>query len=370
MASWRCVGHCGGPSPRPTSSRPRGLRATSAAALALAASLPPPGSFPPWSQPKPDAGSKESASKGAAAEGSDRPFTFPALPTLTIPGLPTVPPGTNAGDLIAPALAQALLHLLKSTGSALHRLLDQHLASLHGGGYPATAALLRAYLVAGAAQLATLGLATQLGMLDRAAVCRGQLWRLVTWGFLHAGPLHLMGNYAALAHMGPQLEALAGTQRFTMVYGGAAAAATVASLALNGGRRSLGASGAVFGVAAALARYHSEHAHLLPAGTRELLRRDAERDARYALLYHVLLWSRLDVSAHVGGAAAGWVIGALLGPSYVKEAAGGLVPWVRGPPRFRDKPRLPVMAERGARPAIPFPIFGPGFSIGAAAVPG
>lgn len=116
MASWRCVGHCGGPSPRPTSSRPRGLRATSAAALALAASLPPPGSFPPWSQPKPDAGSKESASKGAAAEGSDRPFTFPALPTLTIPGLPTVPPGTNAGDLIAPALAQALLHLLKSTG--------------------------------------------------------------------------------------------------------------------------------------------------------------------------------------------------------------------------------------------------------------
>ncbi len=64
------------------------------------------------------------------------------------------------------------------------------------------------------------------------------------------------GNYAALAHLGPQLEALAGPQRFAVVYGVAAAAATVASLALNGGRRSLGASGAVFGVAAALARYH------------------------------------------------------------------------------------------------------------------
>ncbi len=23
-------------------------------------------------------------------------------------------------------------------------------------------------------------------------MCRGQLWRLVTWGVLHAGPLHLM----------------------------------------------------------------------------------------------------------------------------------------------------------------------------------
>lgn len=82
----------------------------------------------------------------------------------------------------------------------------------------------------------------------------GEWWRVVTAGFLHFGPIHLLFNMLALWIIGRDLEAVLGRGRFLAVYlvsllGGAAAvmlfSPPVAFVA--------GASGAVFGLMGGLA---------------------------------------------------------------------------------------------------------------------
>jgi membrane associated rhomboid family serine protease len=91
------------------------------------------------------------------------------------------------------------------------------------------------------------------GALIPAAVADGELWRLVTSGFLHIGPLHLAFNMFALWVIGREVEAVLGRARFTAVYGvsllGGSAAVVLLSNPLG---PTAGASGAVFGLMGAL----------------------------------------------------------------------------------------------------------------------
>lgn len=82
----------------------------------------------------------------------------------------------------------------------------------------------------------------------------GEWWRVLTSGFLHIGPIHLLFNMLALWILGRDLEAVLGRARFIALYlisllGGAAAVmalyAPFAAVA--------GASGAVFGLMGGLA---------------------------------------------------------------------------------------------------------------------
>lgn len=80
------------------------------------------------------------------------------------------------------------------------------------------------------------------------AVAAGEVWRPITSGFLHIGPLHLAFNMFALWVIGRDMEILLGRGRFLAVYflsmlGGAAAV-----MVLQPGSLVAGASGAVFGV--------------------------------------------------------------------------------------------------------------------------
>ncbi|ALE75490.1 protease [Pseudonocardia sp. EC080610-09] len=92
-----------------------------------------------------------------------------------------------------------------------------------------------------------------LGALTPVDVADGQLWRLVTSGFLHIGPLHLAFNMFALWVIGREVEAVLGRARFTAVYGvsllGGSAAVMLLSNPLG---PTAGASGAVFGLMGAL----------------------------------------------------------------------------------------------------------------------
>lgn len=85
-------------------------------------------------------------------------------------------------------------------------------------------------------------------------VQQGEWWRVVTSGFLHIGPIHLLFNMWALWVLGRDLETVLGRGRFLAVYlvsllGGAAAV-----MLFYGPTDSVaGASGAVFGLMGALA---------------------------------------------------------------------------------------------------------------------
>jgi membrane associated rhomboid family serine protease len=86
------------------------------------------------------------------------------------------------------------------------------------------------------------------------AVADGEWWRLVTGGFLHFGPIHLLFNMMALWVIGRDVETALGHGRFLAVYlvsliGGSAAVMLLTAPGAN----VAGASGAVFGLMGALA---------------------------------------------------------------------------------------------------------------------
>lgn len=86
-----------------------------------------------------------------------------------------------------------------------------------------------------------------------------ELWQLVTYGFLHAGLVHLAFNAFALYMFGGAIEQVVGPRRFLAYYLASVVAAAVAQLLvtqwLGGLYPTVGASGGVFGLLLAYAVY-------------------------------------------------------------------------------------------------------------------
>lgn len=128
-------------------------------------------------------------------------------------------------------------------------------------------------------------------------------WRVASYAWLHGDLLHVAMNMLALVQIGPAVERFIGSPRFALMYALCAVAGGVASALLTDGV-SVGASGAVFGVAGAgivvLSRIGTE----------------AARRARASLMFWLGLFlvlgfagpvfgMQLDNWAHLGGLVAG-----------------------------------------------------------------
>jgi membrane associated rhomboid family serine protease len=83
------------------------------------------------------------------------------------------------------------------------------------------------------------------------AIDQGEWWRIVTSGFLHAGPLHLLLNMFALYVLGTLLEPAIGTARFAALYAVSLLAGSFGALLADPAVHTVGASGAIFGLMAA-----------------------------------------------------------------------------------------------------------------------
>jgi membrane associated rhomboid family serine protease len=100
------------------------------------------------------------------------------------------------------------------------------------------------------------GLVYVWGALYGPAVAEGQLWRLVSSGFLHSnqmpfGLLHIGFNMYILYFLGRMLEPSLGRLRFALLYFTSLLAGSLGALALTPTSPTVGASGAVFGLMAA-----------------------------------------------------------------------------------------------------------------------
>jgi membrane associated rhomboid family serine protease len=89
-----------------------------------------------------------------------------------------------------------------------------------------------------------------MGALDPYSFLQGEYWRIITYGFLHIGLLHILFNMMALSQVGPVLEREVGSARFLCVYmlsllGGGAADVLVRGPVIM---VIAGASGALFGL--------------------------------------------------------------------------------------------------------------------------
>jgi len=82
------------------------------------------------------------------------------------------------------------------------------------------------------------------------AVWSGAVWMLVTSLFLHANPLHLIGNVLFLLIFGTSLEEQVSRKRWLTAYLVSGLAGNIAFLFLGGNQIGLGASGAIWGILA------------------------------------------------------------------------------------------------------------------------
>ena len=79
-------------------------------------------------------------------------------------------------------------------------------------------------------------------------VSEGDWWRLITATFLHGNIIHLGMNMLVLWIIGPPLEEYFGHARYLLVYLVSGLAGSAGALILSGGRPTVGASGAIFGI--------------------------------------------------------------------------------------------------------------------------
>jgi membrane associated rhomboid family serine protease len=81
---------------------------------------------------------------------------------------------------------------------------------------------------------------------------RGQWWRLLSCMFLHANLIHLLINMLSLFNIGSLLERFAGSSKFLLLYFVSGLTGSFLSAAFSNASFSLGASGAIMGLAGAL----------------------------------------------------------------------------------------------------------------------
>ena len=89
------------------------------------------------------------------------------------------------------------------------------------------------------------------GVLFGPSVANGDYWRLLTAAFMHYGPIHIGFNMLALWVLGGPLEERIGRGRFLLLYLVSGLAGSAGALLVSPCSLTIGASGAIFGIAGA-----------------------------------------------------------------------------------------------------------------------
>jgi rhomboid protease GluP len=159
------------------------------------------------------------------------------------------------------------------------------------------------------------------GALVRGFVHAGEYWRLVTAIFIHVGGVHLILNVIGLWFLGRLAEELFGGWRTAALFGLSGLAGTCASYLASPAGLSAGASGAILGLLGAvfveLTLHRRRHRTAWNRGVWGSLLVVAIAEVGLGFVY-----SMIDQWAHVGGLAAGVVVGALLSPNTSWAKAG------------------------------------------------
>jgi membrane associated rhomboid family serine protease len=135
-------------------------------------------------------------------------------------------------------------------------------------------------------------------------VAEGEVYRIVTGGFLHAGLLHLGMNMLLLYLLGAQLEPLLGRLRFFTLYLACLIAGSFGVLLVQPTSVTVGASGAIFGLMGAAL-----------AAQRLAPHRVALANIGALIVVNLLLTfavPNISAGAHIGGLVAGLIVGALV----------------------------------------------------------
>jgi membrane associated rhomboid family serine protease len=182
----------------------------------------------------------------------------------------------------------------------------------------ATYALIAINVIAFIAELGAGGSATSGdlihdGGLRGSEVDGGDWYRIITSGFLHAGPLHLLFNMYVLYVAGTLLEPGIGTPRFLGIYFVSLLAGSAGALLLSPDDLTVGASGAIFGLMAAVVIVARGR------GMEEL----ASQFGLFIVLNLVITFAvpNISIGGHIGGLIGG-AVAALLFVGVERQAPG------------------------------------------------
>ena len=191
---------------------------------------------------------------------------------------------------------------------------------------PVTQAMIAACCVAFVWQLASGGLENPEalvagGALVAAKLGDGEVWRLVSSLFLHAGPNHLLGNMVVLFIVGIACEHAFGSVAMLGIYLAAGVAGGLATAAIDP-LPTVGASGAIFGLMGCLIAMLARRRRIVHV-----------RDGRIAIV--VAAWAAWQLVAgfaspivanfaHLGGFVAGGLLGWVIMPRLLAAHAASL----------------------------------------------
>jgi len=143
-------------------------------------------------------------------------------------------------------------------------------------------------------------------------VQRGEWWRLLTATFLHSGFLHLAMNMLGLVGVGITVERIYGHRLFALIYLGSGLIGSALSLHFSAQHAvSVGASGAIFGVAGALLVGVFQHREQLP----KIFGKQTLSSIGFFVVYSLMQGFSnhgIDNAAHVGGLVGGCLLAFLL----------------------------------------------------------
>jgi len=141
----------------------------------------------------------------------------------------------------------------------------------------------------------------------------GQWWRLLACVFIHGGLLHIAFNMWCLWNLGRLAESVYGHWTFAAVYLIAGLGASLASLIWHDSNPvpSVGASGAIFGIAGALIASFYLGEFSLPRAAISGMLRSVATFVAYNLFFGAVV-AGIDNAAHVGGLLMGLLLGALI----------------------------------------------------------
>ncbi|HEX4231533.1 MAG TPA: rhomboid family intramembrane serine protease [Bryobacteraceae bacterium] len=136
----------------------------------------------------------------------------------------------------------------------------------------------------------------------------GQWWRLITAGFLHGGIIHILMNSWALFDLVGEVEQFYGASRLIVAYILSTFTGFLLSNLWSPGV-SIGSSAALFGMIGIM----------LSTGLRrdtpiaQSVRAYYKRWAIYGLIFSLVPFLNIDLAAHIGGLAGGFVLGLIAG---------------------------------------------------------
>jgi rhomboid protease GluP len=157
-----------------------------------------------------------------------------------------------------------------------------------------------------------------------------QVWRLFTAMFVHIGLFHILMNMLCLMTAGPLVERFFGHLGFAVLYVLSGIGGSIASLWVHPAVVSAGASGAIFGIFGGLVGFLAIRHRDVPPAVLKPMRGGATAFIGYNTIFSAFV-PGIDMAAHLGGLATGFVCGLILTAVSSAQARGdrGLAPVLR-----------------------------------------